>query len=101
MCQLTKVRLVAAATYLPKGYLVAIATYLRCASVRQASVAASLRFADSAQFWLRPVSQTRLSFQFSAWGPFGRRGDQTVQSVGLGAIYSKIFSSIGSPMGMP
>ena len=78
MCQLTKVRLVAAATYLAKP-----------------------RFEDSAQFWLRPVSQTRLSFQFSAWGPFGRRGDQTVQSVGLGAIYSKIFSSIGSPMGMP
>ena len=26
---------------------------------------------------------------------------QTVQSVGLGAIHSKIFSSIGSPMGRP
>jgi hypothetical protein len=37
-------QLIAKATYLPKGYLVAAATYLRFAPVHQASVSASLRY---------------------------------------------------------
>ena len=41
ICTLFRYQLIANATYLPKGYLVAAATYLRCAAVRQASVAAS------------------------------------------------------------
>ena len=36
-------QLVARATYLRKGYLVAAATYLLCVTVHQASVAAALR----------------------------------------------------------
>ena len=49
-------QLIARATYLPKGYLVAAATYLRCATVRQASVAASLRLSTS---WISSAYRRR------------------------------------------
>ena len=65
-------QLVALATYLPKGYLVAAATYLRCATVRQASVAAALRYqlvALATYLRCAPVHQASAKAQGSVLRP--------------------------------
>ena len=91
-------QLLARATYLPKGHLVAEATYLRCATVHQASVSVD-RQGDLS----RQASVRRLGWQCSDVGAQEAIGPNAHQGAPIGKVGSlqstKVFGTRLSVLG--